>query len=596
MPSSCFFWPAHSGQRVGAVWNGTGEETIVYDSFGTIPFDFVVSYNQEEKDAALSLVHRLEMQGLRGWLDARYYYVPIVSIENQLARAFERSRFIIVLIGDAYRESEWCQAEYNEGLDAEEALAIEVVLVAVTGNPRRIPRALEHCRRFHFASSDDIRNIGKFIMRRRQCHKGTSVPLRRLSTRWRAMRSVTSKYRPYLDEKRYAQLEAINDVCLWVLQALHATCENGKHETRLTVFGHSADSDREIVFDNRSFLEAAFTDDVYTDSYPFQRLLFDVLFFDHSVEDWERPLTLDRILWNQLLILSHASNRYFREQMLERAEWIVAERAFCVRDEDAQNHFVQCDGRGWVATVKENPLVGSRDRAPGKHQLATLCEHISLSEWRGNRKRSERLPETLPKDERVHLAGTAFARIFERFKAGGTAHAAPEGAVLLGLTTPGVHSEVHSSPSGALEQFHYTVATIVGRYEYQPLSCCCTLDRSVLETLQTELKLLIPIYMDYVDIAYNRERRCARSFKDAPQGYSFEYLRALWNFAISTPFTNMYNASIDLSELREIARSALNIFVVRGDQRARESASFIQGKLDAVGVEEVLLPLKIDIR
>ena len=96
--------------------------------------DLAVSHNQEASNAALHIVDSVEAQGYFAWADVKAFYSPLVSAEKQIDRAFTRARVICLLVGEKFRGTRWCQAEYELGLRSEQDLSIARVVTVHDGD------------------------------------------------------------------------------------------------------------------------------------------------------------------------------------------------------------------------------------------------------------------------------------------------------------------------------------------------------------------------------------------------------------------------------------------------------------------------------
>lgn len=127
--------------------------------------DFAISHNREDLKLAESLLLRLDAAGLVGWIDSCSFYTPLVPAERQIERAFHKARFLCLLVGDRYRDSAWCQEEYNLGIRSEAGLSITRVLVVVESSTADslIPVALKHAPRFDCSSNNEIQRVCDLI-------------------------------------------------------------------------------------------------------------------------------------------------------------------------------------------------------------------------------------------------------------------------------------------------------------------------------------------------------------------------------------------------------------------------------------------------
>lgn len=137
--------------------------------------DFAISHNREDLELARSILRRLEVAGLIGWIDSRAFYSPAVSAERQIERAFRKARFIVLLVSNKYRDSAWCQEEYNFGIRSEAHLLVTRVVVAVESSEAEVlvPEVLNGAPRFNCSSDLEMQRICDLIA----CHNRTSSQL-----------------------------------------------------------------------------------------------------------------------------------------------------------------------------------------------------------------------------------------------------------------------------------------------------------------------------------------------------------------------------------------------------------------------------------
>jgi len=130
----------------------------------TDTIDLVVSHNQEAADAALHIVELVEAQGYFAWADVKAFYSPLVSAEKQISRAFTRARVICLFVGERFRDTRWCQEEYELGLRSEKDLSIPRVITVHEGGAGKanIPLSLIDTPTFP-NTTDGLQDLVKFL-------------------------------------------------------------------------------------------------------------------------------------------------------------------------------------------------------------------------------------------------------------------------------------------------------------------------------------------------------------------------------------------------------------------------------------------------
>lgn len=563
-----------------------------------LPFDFVVSYNQEQREGASNLLQCLESVGLHGWIDERYYYVPLIPLERQLAKAWAKARFIIVYVAAGFRNSAWCCAEYEQGLAAERALGLTQVLVACEDPSSAVPDILRGSPIFQCDSTEGIQCIARFIdERRRCCMLEISTPM--LAQRYCHSATIAIKEAKHqFDTDVLTQFEAVGTICSWIVEHLGSSEGKADHEASLTI--RQGEAKETMALSKVAFLEAVFSDRVEVDAIPFQRVLFDLIHFDKTGGATRTELA-NRLMWEQLVVLSCASNRYFVCQMLERAQWIASEADFCLFDEDAQNHFYTMGGRDWLEHLARNPTL---KRLEGKGRallpLATVCEHVQLARWHEERRSPAKLLNSLPSHERIDLAARAFKLLAERFAAGGLSHVAPAYAVHLGLCAPGARADIHATPALALELFSSTLTDVLGstlrvrrshRHHAHESSGAQELKPMEVDALTHALEEIVPAYVTYLQTAVNR-RDDDCSVKPNI-GVSITDFLAFWDYVLNGPFAILARASLDMESMRRVVVPALNVFLSRGDAATRRYAEFASANLEQIGIQDHYIDLPL---
>ena len=562
-----------------------------------LPFDFVVSYNQEQREGAANLLQRLESLGLHGWIDERYYYVPLIPLERQLAKAWAKARFIIVYVASGFRNSAWCCAEYEQGLAAEKALGLTQVIVACESPSSPVPDLLGGRPTFQCDNTDGIQSIARFIEERRRCCV-VKINTPKLAQRcWHSAAAAINAEKYQFDTDVLKQFEAIGTICSWIVEHLGSSASQADHEASLTI--RDGETKATIALSKEDFLEAVFSDQVEVDAFPFQRVLFDLVFFDKQGEAARSELA-NRLMWDQLVVLSCASNRYFVSQMLERAQWIASEAGFCLCDEEAQNHFYSINGIDWLEHLAKNALLKRDNGWTFEYPLATVCEHMRLARWHEERRSPAKLLNELPSHERIDLAARAFTLLAERFVACGSGHVAPAYAVHLGLCAPGARADVHATPALALELFSSTLKDVIGpayrvrnscRGHAQEASSSHEIDPMNLAALKQALEEVGPAYVMYLQTAADR-REGARSV-EPNRGVTVTDFIAFWEYVLNGPFVLLVRANMELDSVRATMVSALNVFLSRGDAATERLAEFASDNLGRLGASDQYIDLPL---
>ncbi|WP_232239762.1 toll/interleukin-1 receptor domain-containing protein [Pseudomonas alkylphenolica] len=259
-----------------------------------IPFDFVLSYNQEHRDVAIRLLQRLEGFGLKGWIDVRYYYIPSVPMERQITTAWEKSRFIILLALNTYRDSEWCRVEYGEGLSAESALPLRKVLV-LKERFTKIPERLKHHPSFFLKSKNGVKKLAAYIMERRRCMQKEEVSPDLAVLRWRAASKELQRQLTQLDHYFVTQLASISTLCDWVLESFVSSQCVVEDSVILTIWERGGYS--ELQINKPDFLNLVCSDSMAADCFPFHIYFFGILLYEHNGRRPPDSEVIYRLAW-----------------------------------------------------------------------------------------------------------------------------------------------------------------------------------------------------------------------------------------------------------------------------------------------------------
>lgn len=544
-----------------------------------LPFDFVVSYNQEHGDLAMQVLRRLEALGLQGWMDDLYRYAAGVSLEQQLAKAWRMTRFIVLLVPPDFRDSLWCRVECGEGLAAENDLPLTQVLV-LRVDSGRTPESLQGHPSF---CDQDLETLGKYIHERRRCMRespGASMAVRR----WQAASERLRGCHAQFDAFTHAQLSAVDTICAWVAERVAGDFSVGAESVPLTLI--DAGSQQRKALSREAILWAAFSDALEVDAVPFQRAFLDAVLFSSQYANTSDREGIDRILWDQLLVLTCATNRFFRSQMLEVAQDIVSSATFSLFDEEANNHFLAVAGAAaWASAVGKHPL--SKDRAgaiaaAGGKPVASVVEHVALARWQQQRHGASQLVDRLPVAERVKLAAKAFRLMALSFLEAGVRPAAPRHSELLGLSDS-ASPMAHLSPELALERFYLTLQEIFGRGTFDVLQRdvlqqfkegTSTITHGDLAAVAHALVDVIPVYVSYLDVAGQRKAVGGLSLV-----VSAREAVAFLDYVVG-PYALLAQAGIDVHAARAHMFVALAVLRDRGTVQAAALAQLIAAGMD----------------
>jgi hypothetical protein len=544
-----------------------------------MPLDFVISYNQEDEARAAHVHRTLEEAGLVGWIDLLYHCVPNQPLESQLSQAWSKARFIIVLASGNFRDSDWCRAEYGQGLAAERDLPLRQVLV-LHESREKIPEALRHHPSFPL-NSPGLDDLGRFL----HLHHFSTAPRPDTSfavDRWTAAACHLDECRDLLGPAVSAQLQAASDVGAWVREYLTGESA-GSSATVVRLCSHRLDFRESHSFTKEQILEYACSDTFDTDGIPFQRFLYDAVNFDTAGMTAAAREAIERIAWNQLPLLASAPNRFFRGQMIESAAELGFRAAFALTDDPAHKHFNAIDaGDSWGLEFQRAApwnrrseiltLLGDGDR------LASPIEHALLARWQARRSVASRLPAQLPAAERVALAGKGCLLMLRGFvEEEVRMDPLPRHAELLDLYRS--HSRQHLGPNLYLETFYYTIVDFLGSTAFRFFS-----EESVakmegrtspyavetLEALEAALRNILPRYVETLEVW--RLRRNAAGFQK-------ELIVDFVDHVIG-PYAVLCSGRIEVEHLRKEVLAALKYLAERGDAGTQALAALVVSELD----------------
>lgn len=477
-----------------------------------LPLDFVISYNQERLDLASEAMLMLQRQGLIGWIDAHIVDSDGRLPEEQIRMAFEGARFIICLITRNYRSSAWCNAEIEQALAAERALPLRQLLV-LTECCARVPEHLRLVPRFELREQSGIYELARYIRSRRPCQR-PSRNVREAFSRWNFCRHNLLQKLRGIHPSNLRRLNAIDSICSWFAAHQGATNCPSEEEISFDIRGQKGIRSGRLPRD--AILPFAFSDTIETDRVPFHHFLYiDVLEYTRGLVSCELREAIYGAMWNQLLMLTCASNRFFREQMLELAEVILRESSFALFDEFANNHFMAASLGGWPLSIEkaihEHPNLFVL-AASSRIELASSVEHILLSRWQKSRKDSSRLIEALPIHERIRLAGRVCLQAFQSWILSPPAHPPSQSSHALGLDQS--DSSTIASPIRALERMYFMLKNVL------PVSAVELGNPEEIERLRkneapfttlvlSSLKeLLLEVIPSFIDALESRSWRC----------------------------------------------------------------------------------------
>ncbi len=114
-------------------------------------FDAFICHNRG--DGSADFQRQLTSVGIRAWHD-RDESMRDRKVQQRVALALMHSRYVVVYLESAFKNSVWCQAEYLPALEAGRNAGGERVLVAVADPGSYIPAELDGCRRFNLYTGD----------------------------------------------------------------------------------------------------------------------------------------------------------------------------------------------------------------------------------------------------------------------------------------------------------------------------------------------------------------------------------------------------------------------------------------------------------
>lgn len=561
----------------------------------SLPFDFVLSYNQENSCPALQVLEALERHGLDGWSDERYYAESLATIESQVSLAWQKARFIVVLVPEGFRDSPWCRAEYEQGLAAESSLALTQVLVLhADGAP--VPEILRMHPRFPLDATGKVEALADYIGGRRQCTRSKRDDSFAIN-RWQSSRVELPALEDAVSALLYEQLKAVDLICSWMWAREEARLETLPEEVTLRSIGIYSEATGTIH--RNDMLYAAFSDALETDAVPFQRLFYDCIWVELEKAEAEKDVrdAVDRIAWNQLLVLCGAANRYFREQMLEVAEEIASRATFALFEEEALNHLLAIEPN-WSAAIEralEKRFRGNLPPAPPGFIWASSVEHVALTRWQRRRSRNSLLAPSLGRAERVDLASKACLSRLKSFVSQQQVGLPPRHAILLGLDQ-GREASV-PAPNLAIEYFYYSLAEMLPSrafsefppervQQFRNHEPPFTLD--VLQAIARALESVIGSYRSALEVW--RERRGQKAV------FSSKLVADCMTFIIG-PYTVLHLATIEASVIRDELVKLLEYIGCRGNAEAKSLAEELArglshpGQLGAVNFTVKMLNL-----
>jgi hypothetical protein len=553
------------------------EQAMYIDS---LPFDFVISYNHEDSAIAYEVMAMLENLGLHGWSDVRYCVKSSVSIENQVAIAWEKSRFIIVLVTTSFRDSHWCHAEYMEGIASENAIPLTRLLV-LYDRDAIVPGILCRHPRFSREAPDNVCELARYIRNRRQCTEPRK-DFQLAANRWQECRRAASSIEGLVSSRLLATICSVDLVCEWF--AAHEKVSLDVDSAFADVLAKKSYDGEFCTIDPEPLLSMVFSDALEADAIPFGTIFFraalEVIYGSESGESDLRR-TVASILWNQLLVLTLATNRFFLTQMLEVAESIAELFEFTLLDEGANSHFLAVAPEFWEQAI--GGIIQSRDLrelldSTSNLPLSSTVEHVALSHWHRTRTPNFRLTNNLRGAERIHLAGMNCLRTLDSWIEPGQAQLPSDHATVLGLNRSAMASNI--DPNLAVEIFANVVDDVIGGTVLfnAKFGCLHELARDghpisgdLLEALHRALYQVVVCYREAIGIWSNRI------------GESVSFSRALvdgCSDSIIGPYRVLLFSDVEVSQLRIEVVKLLERISVHSNEEARRVADVIERNMD----------------
>ena len=94
--------------------------------------DLFISHSSRDKAAALHLAKTLNFCAIDVWLDDWELEVG-QSLQDEIAKAMDESRFIAILITENYNQTVWTKTEYKKALAREQKEGCKVMLPLIVG-------------------------------------------------------------------------------------------------------------------------------------------------------------------------------------------------------------------------------------------------------------------------------------------------------------------------------------------------------------------------------------------------------------------------------------------------------------------------------
>lgn len=130
------------------------QRTYWHDSLGRRVFGFDAFISHNQFDGSNRLATELRARGAHIWHDEDVG-IPDRRVIEKVKSAINASRYVIVYIGDGFRDSKWVRAEYVPALLQSREWAFERIIIVCTERAT-VPGALQICRMFAPSQLDEI--------------------------------------------------------------------------------------------------------------------------------------------------------------------------------------------------------------------------------------------------------------------------------------------------------------------------------------------------------------------------------------------------------------------------------------------------------
>ncbi|MBH3428873.1 hypothetical protein [Pseudomonas alkylphenolica] len=272
--------------------------------------------------------------------------------------------------------------------------------------------------------------------------------------------------------------------------------------------------------------------------------------------------------------------------------------AFCLSDEEAQNHFHSVGEDSWIWSLVKNPFLNppATNTSDRVEPIATLCEHVMLAQWARNRRspRAFSLVQKLPRPERIRLAAMNVRELVNKFRERQYSQATRPYAVLLGLCAPGPSIGNHASPALALELFYLTLKQIFDGHHLwvqslleNHMSQSHPASSEDLDTLLSVLPVVIANYLEYVKLAFTQ-----RSLKDPSAKIPSLYAIEFCDFIVERLLVPFISARVDVLASCVEANLVLELFFEYCEPQAKQIVFLSQQTLKELVIRYFSTPFQ----